>query len=532
MTEFIFQDLILNATEKIPDKVAIIHNHNEQTYEQIYSRSLQLGNVLLKNGLQRGDRVCFYLEKRLEKVISIFGIALCGGVMVPIRRLAKARQVLHIVNNSGAHVLITTSSRMAALLENISQMPFLKSVVLIDAVDKLPISEAITVIDWNDIMENGLKHRIDIGVSERDIAAILYTSGSTGEPKGVVLSHQNIVAGAKKVAEYLNIGLDDRILSILTFSFDYGLNQLTTSVLCCAQLVLLDYVFPRDVIRAVDRFKITGLAAVPTIWIQLLQMSWDGSGMENLRYITNSGGSVPAHYVAELRKRLPETDVYLMYGLTEAFRSTYLEPSLVDSYPASIGKAIPGEEIMILDESGKPVEPGQVGELVHRGVLVSQGYWNDPGLTEIRFRANPLQPREVPIPEVVVYSGDFVRIDEDGFLSFVGRKDEMMKCAGNRISPTEVEEIIYSSAQVADVVAFGIPHEVYGQNVAAVVSPRSGHHVSAETLKKFCSATMPPYMVPGTIEIWDTMPRHDNGKLDRSAVKKAVYERLGLTQKF
>jgi acyl-CoA ligase (AMP-forming) (exosortase A-associated) len=523
----VLHDLIKNAASQKPDKIAVLHKGKGLNYGQILENSYKLAHTLLDGGIQKGDRVCFYLEKKFEKVISIFGISLSGGVMVPIRRLSSAAQAAHILKDSGARVLITTSSRVPSLLEHLKQMQILNVVIVMDKFEHISIP-GISVVSWDEIMNSGQTPSLDPGVIGSDIAAILYTSGSTGMPKGVILSHQNIVSGANVVSEYLKINKDDRLLSILTFGFDYGLNQLITSFFNCAQIVLLDYLFPKDILVAAEKFKITGLAAVATTWIQLLQISWEGIQLDSLRYITNTGGSIPAEYVAKLRERLPNTEIFLMYGLTEAFRSTYLDPSLVDKYPTSIGKAVPGEEIMVLDKNDQPVKFGQVGELVHRGTLVAQGYWGDPKLTKIRFRNNPQQSGDIPIKETVVYSGDYVRIDNDGYLYFVGRKDEMIKCAGNRISPTEVEEIIYNSGSVSDVAVFGIPHDIYGQAVYAVVSPMDGHNITASRLKKYCGGNMPPYMIPGEIQIWETLPRNANGKLDRSAIKKEVYTKLGI----
>jgi acyl-CoA ligase (AMP-forming) (exosortase A-associated) len=529
LTKMIFNipDLLLNSAERYPDKNAVYHHDNALTYSQISEQSLQLANALKNEGVNKGDRVCFYLEKRFEKIVSIFGISMCGAVLVPLRRLSREAQVTHIINNSGASIIITTAFRAKSLFDNVSQIPGLKTIISTDKIEDTQIPGDIKVILWADIMKNYTADYPDVIISEHDIAAILYTSGSTGNPKGVVLNHLNIVAGAKKVAEYLKINRDDRILSLLTFGFDYGLNQLTTVFLHGAQIVLLDYIFPKDVLRTIGKYKITGLAGIPTIWLQLLQLSWEGSGIESLRYITNSGGAIPQQYVMELRKRLPDTKVYLMYGLTEAFRSTYLDPSLVDQYPTSMGKALPGEEIMVLDENNRPVKAGETGQLVHRGTLVSQGYWNDQEATSIRFRKNPLRSKEIPIPEMVVYSGDYVRIDQQGLLYFSGRKDEMIKCSGNRISPEEVEEILYGNKNIAEAVVFGMPHEVFGQTIYAVVSQKQGVDPDMKALISYCKKNMPQYMVPTEIEIWDSIPRNTNGKFDRAAIKKTVYTKKG-----
>ncbi len=519
----VLHDIIKNANQIAPNKIALLHNGAGLTYNEIYQQSSKFANYLLSAGVIKGDRVCFYLEKRFEKVISIFAISMAGGAFVPIRRLCRAHQVIHIINDCDAGILITTASRIPAILQNIEQTPTLNTIISIGEYDSCSIPEGIRLIYWNDIMESGaLTPYRDIRGSEHDLAAILYTSGSTGKPKGVVLNHLNIVAGAIKVSEYLKMTENDRLLSILTFGFDYGLNQLTTSFLNCAQLILFDYLFPRDILRAVEKYEVTGLAAVATTWIQLLQTSWENTSMDSLRFITNSGGSIPVKFVKELRTRIPDTDIYLMYGLTEAFRSTYLDPSMVDQFPNSIGKAISGEEILVLDKYDRPVEPGQVGELVHRGVLVAQGYWGEKELTAERFRKNPLQLPEVPIDETVVYSGDFIKIDADGYLYFEGRKDEMIKSAGNRISPTEIEEILYNSGFISEAVALGIPHEIYGQVVLVVLSLQSHEKKSENDILLYCRSTMPPFMVPHEILIWDKLPRNTNGKLDRASIKGQI----------
>lgn len=523
----VVHDLLLHAADRFPDKPALFFKETTMTYAEILTQSQQLAKTLIDAGVGRGDRVAFFMEKRFEKVIAIFGVSLAGGVFVPIRRLLHAKQMAHIINNSGAKVLITTASRLADCAEILHELPALETVIVIDGKEEPATGwpKSLDWLSWLAALEKDTFASLPaIPVIATDIAAILYTSGSTGNPKGVVLSHLNIVAGAKKVSAYLKITERDRLLSILTFSFDYGLNQLTSAFLHGAQLVLLDYLFPKDVLKAVERYQLTSLAAVATTWIQLLQVSWNEFNLKSLRYLTNTGGAIPENYVRELRRRLPHVDIYLMYGLTEAFRSTYLDPALVDQRPTSIGKAIPGEEIMVLDENNQPVKPGGVGELVHRGVLVAQGYWNEPELTAQRYRPNPLQPQEVPLREMVVYSGDYVRMDEEGFLYFIGRKDEMIKCAGNRISPTEVEEIVYASDKVQEVVALGIPHEIYGQVVKVVAVAKTGISVTADDLIAFCKHQMPPFMVPVAIEFRNSLPHHANGKLDRSQVKKEVLQ--------
>jgi acyl-CoA ligase (AMP-forming) (exosortase A-associated) len=524
----VLYDILRKSTERYPDKVAVIHKENRIAYKVLDEKSHKLSCFLGTIGLNKGDRVCFYLEKRIEKVISIFGIAHSGSIFVPIRRQLKTNQATHIIADASAKVLITTAARAASIIKHLPKASSLTAIISLGKIAAGDLPPGIPIYYWDDIMEDDGLKPAKVHLSENDPAAILYTSGSSGMPKGVVLSHLNLIAGTRKVSQYLDIRVGDRLLSILTFGFDYGLNQLTTAIYNGAQIILIDYLFPADILRAVEKYRITGLAAVATTWIELIQTSWGKPDLKSLRYITNTGGKIPVGYVKEIRKRLPQVKMYLMYGLTEAFRSTYLDPSLIDENPGSIGKALPGEEMLLLDENDQPVTPGDIGELIHRGTLVAQGYWNDVEGTARRFRRNPLQKQEISIPETVVYSGDYVRMDQDGLLYFVGRKDELIKSAGNRISPTEIESLIHTSGMIADVVAFGIPHDSYGQVVGVVVSPAMDKSVSEQLLINFCHEVMPSFMVPGHVDIWNDLPVNANGKLDRSAIKRRAYQNLGI----
>jgi acyl-CoA ligase (AMP-forming) (exosortase A-associated) len=522
----VLHDLLLETAARLPGKTAVFHHDREATYAHFEDQSRRLAACLIAGGVRRGERVAVFLEKRFEKVSAIFGISRAGAVFVPIRRLSTAPQVEHILKDSGAVVLITTASRLPMLAEFRSRLPELREIIAIS--DKAGHGET----DWDAALAAASDPPEGFPrVVEPDLAAFLYTSGSTGPSKGVIFSHLNLVAGAKTVSEFLGIGENDRLLSILTFGFDYGLNQLTTAFLKGGSVVLLDHLFPADILKVAAKRQVTGLAAVSAIWNQLVDLDWAKHDLSHLRYMTNSGGAIPEGNVRKLRSYAPDTRLFLMYGLTEAFRSTFLDPALTDQYPTSMGKAIPGEEIMVLDEQGKPVKAGEVGELVHRGVLVTQGYWNAPELTAKRFRPNPMQPEGVPNREIVVFSGDRVRIDERGLLYFVGRNDEMIKCAGNRISPTEIEEVVHGSGLVGACMALGVPHAIYGQSVYVVAAPAADVAFDLEKLKAHCKEKMPPYMIPQAIEVRDSLPRNANGKIDRSLIKSETYARLGVKEK-
>ncbi len=448
---------------------------------------------------------------------ACFGTSLAGGVFVPVNPLLKPPQVGHILQDSGATVLVTSADRLRDLEAELAKVPTVRHVVLVGDSENAPAIARVEILNWTTLTEAEPAARFH-RVIDLDIAAILYTSGSTGRPKGVVLSHRNMVTGARSVAEYLENTPDDRLLAVLPFSFDYGFSQLTTAFLVGASVTLIDHLFARDVVAAVERDRITGLAAVPPLWIQLADLHWPAGVSEHLRYFTNSGGRMPRATLDKLRKALPRTRPFLMYGLTEAFRGTYLPPEEIDRRPDSMGKAIPNAEILVVRPDGSPCAPHEPGELVQRGSLVALGYWNDPAKTAERFKPVPAQRGELPLQEMAVWSGDTVRMDEDGFLYFVGRRDEMIKTSGYRVSPTEVEEIVYASGLVGDAVAVAVPHATLGEAIVLVASPVSAPAADAaatDALLAHCKAQMPTYMVPHRIEWLDALPRNPNGKFDR-----------------
>ena len=333
------------------------------------------------------------------------------------------------------------------------------------------------------------------------------------------LSHQNLIAGAQSVSQYLHNNENDVLLAVLPLSFDYGLSQVTTALLVGAKVVLMEYLLPRDVIRQVEKHRITGLAAVPPLWVQLAGLDWPDAAKNSLRYITNSGGAMPENTLQQLRRNLPHTAPYLMYGLTEAFRSTYLEPSELDSRPGSMGKAIPNAEILVLRPDGSECDANEAGELVHRGVHVSLGYWNDPKKTSARFK--PLPNDESVLPEIAVWSGDTVKRDADGFLYFIGRQDDMIKCSGYRISPAELEDTLYHFELVDEVVALGVDDSQLGQAVLVVIKPTGAEpadEAAVKAIKRFCQQELPNFMQPKYIEFVDQLPRNPNGKIDRKAL--------------
>lgn len=510
--------LISRMADRNAGRIAIRYRDKALNYGELSQSVTATARALRALELERQDRVAVFLEKRFETISALFGAAAAGGVFVPVNPLLKPEQIGHILRDCNVRILITSTPRFEPLRDVLAQCPDLRHVVLVDPAPTPAFAHA-PLIGWDDFLA-GVGSTPTHPVIDQDMAAILYTSGSTGKPKGVVLSHRNLVAGAASVCQYLENTPEDRILSVLPLSFDYGLSQLTTAFTVGASVTLLNYLLPRDVINAVARGGITGLAAVPPLWIQLAELDWPAAAAQSLRYLTNSGGRMPRPTVDALRRKLPHTKVFLMYGLTEAFRSTYLPPDELDRRPDSIGKAIPNAEIMVVRPDGTPSAPNEPGELVHRGVHVALGYWNDPDKTAERFKPVPGHPAGIPVTEIAVWSGDTVRADEDGFLYFVGRRDEMIKTSGYRVSPTEVEEVIYATGLVGEVVVVGAPHAVIGECIVVIATPPSGKSWDADALLAACKRDLPAFMVPAAIHRRDALPRNANGKIDRAQLAK------------
>jgi acyl-CoA ligase (AMP-forming) (exosortase A-associated) len=509
--------LPLAQAQAAPDRSALVAGQLRTSYGTLAHEIEAFASALIELGLARGERVAIWLDKRTETVAGCFGATAAGCVFVPINPLLKPEQVAYILRDCNVRVLLTSPERHALLADVLVECPDLRHLILTGPVEQG--ASPLTTTSWVQCMESARRpgHRVIDG----DMAAILYTSGSTGRPKGVVLSHRNMVTGAKSVASYLENNREDTLLAALPLSFDAGFSQLTTAFHSGATVVLLNYLLPRDVVKALARERVTGLTAVPPLWIQLTQVDWPESIAEHLRYIANTGGRMPFETLKQLRARLPKTKPYLMYGLTEAFRATYLPPEEADRRPDSIGKSIPNSEVLVLREDGTPCDADEPGELVQRGALVAMGYWNDPEKTTERFKPLPASVHEsgLVLPEVAVFSGDTVRRDAEGFLYFIGRRDEMIKTSGYRVSPTEVEEAVYATRLVGECAAFGVEHATLGQAIALVATPPAGGELDVPALLAACKNHLAAWQVPSkVIPHPGPLPRNPNGKIDRRAL--------------
>lgn len=475
-----------------PEAPALVIKDRILSYEALNRRLGHLAAWLAAVVPEKGGRVATWLPKNELACLMPLAAVRAGLVHVPINPLLKRAQVAHIMADSGAKVLVANAGRLGTLEPG-------------DAAETWDESH---VWRWAQALESFEPS----DAAPDDLAAILYTSGSTGRPKGVMLSNANLWLGAVSVAHYLRLSPSERVLAVLPLAFDYGQNQLLSTWYAGGTVFPLDYLLARDVVKAVERHAITTIAAVPPLWMQLVETQWPDEVASRLKRLTNSGGALTAGLVHAMRETFPRAKIYAMYGLTEAFRSTYLEPGLIATQPTSIGTEIPFAEVMVVADEGHAAGPGEEGELVHAGPLVAKGYWQDAERTAERFRPAPSFSK---LGGTAVWSGDRVRRDADGLLHFVGRRDAMIKTSGNRVSPQEVEEAAVATGLVVEAVALGLPDERLGQAIHLVVRGLSGE---IEDLRKALLADLPGFMVPSAIHPRDSLPLGPNGKLDRAGL--------------
>ena len=519
---YLLHQLIDRGAEINSQALALADKKQRMSYAELLAATRDFAHGVTQAGLTAGDRVAIFLPKNVANVTAMFGATRAGGVMVPVNPVLKAAQVQHIVNDAGAALLITSNERLKLIASSLKDCPDLRVVIVTDDEAKTPEDAHYEVIAWRAL--DTTPCRLHLGI-DTDVAALMYTSGSTGKPKGVILSHRNMVAGAESVATYIGNTQDDRILCALPLSFDAGFSQLSTAFWSGASAILHDYFLPKDTLRVAEAEGITGITAVPPLWMQLADLDWPDSVKRSVRYFANTGGKMPRTLLAKLRSNFPAAKPFLMYGLTEAFRSTYLPPNEVDDRPDSIGKAIPNAEILVVRPDGTECHVDEPGELVHRGALVGLGYWRDPAKTAERYKPAPGQRDAIPTTELAVWSGDTVRRDADGFLYFVGRKDDMIKTSGYRVSPTDLEESLYASGLVAEVGAFGVEDESLGQRIVLCVVAKLGLVDAEKQLQQYCRRELPSYMVPAEYRWHDSLPRNPNGKIDRARIARELADR-------
>ena len=482
------------SAERRPDVPAIVSRDERLTWSELALRAGAFADVLRHARVFSGDRVAIFVDRTADAAAAFYGTLSIGAIAVNVNPTLKPRQIEHILSHSGARMLIADRTLLEKLPRAIESR-----------------AELVEIADVPRAAE--LTPAYLVGA---DVAHIIYTSGSTGLPKGVTISHDNVRAGTEAVCEYLELAPTDRLASVLPFSFDYGLNQLFCAAHLGATLVIERSPLAPRIVASLAELEVSVLAAVPPLWMQLQKTDAFKEPIPSLRLMTNSGGRVPVAVVRALREAQPQARLFLMYGLTEAFRSTYLPPEELERRPGSIGIPIPGADVLVVDEHGNECPPGVEGELVHRGPTVSLGYWNDPLATAKVFRPNPLRPTGAPDAERVVFSGDTVRRDEDGFLYFVARADKMLKTMGFRVSPDEVVDALHDSGHVVEAIVVGEPDDQAGTRIVAHVVLAPGKDEAG--LAAWCKKELPRYVQPARIEVHAALPRTASGKHDPKAM--------------
>ncbi len=508
------EEFLERSFKTAPDKTALICGADRYTYAGVERACNRLAHSLVAHGVERGDRVAVYLENSFEAVAAIFGVLKAGAVFLVVNPTTKPDKLVYVLNNCRAKALITDAAKLASAGEVLGGTSHLHAIWVSRGAGNgtvagkrvLPFEAALTDASAPDTPPK--KICIDI-----DLAALIYTSGSTGRPKGVMLTHLNIVSAATSITTYLENTADDIILNVLPLSFDYGLYQLLMAFKIGGTIVLeRSFTYPYAVIDLLIREKVTGLPIVPTICVILLQLDLSKHSFPALRYITNTAAVLPAEHIGRLRRLFPHVKIYSMYGLTECKRVSYLPPDQVDVRPDSVGRGMPNEEVYLVDEQGRRLPNGSTGELVVRGSNVMKGYWELPAET-----AKMLKPGPFP-GESVLYTGDLFRTDDEGYLYFIGRKDDIIKSRGEKVSPREIEDVLHAIPGVAEAAVVGVPDAILGQAIKAFLRIQEGAVLTAQDVLRHCAQRMEDFMVPKYVEFRETLPKSANGKIDKKVL--------------
>jgi len=519
----LMHEFLTRSALRFPNKTVLICGEERWTYQALERRSDLLAQSLAEMGVRRHDRVVVFLDNSAECVISLYGILKAGGTFVILNGTMKSKKLGYILKNSGATALVAHTSKQEVVKGAIEEFDVAPRLVW---VGETPVPSGIADLksySWDSLIggkgdpgilaasQGGWKSPRCI---DQDLAALIYTSGSTGEPKGVMSTHLNMISAARSIIQYVGNTSDDIIVDVLPLSFDYGLYQVIMSVMFGGTVVFESFLFPVQVLKTIQKERVTGLPLVPTVAAFLLMMkNLEKFDLSSLRYMTNTGAALPVEHIRQLRTLFPSVKLFSMFGLTECKRVSYLAPEEVDKRPSSVGKAIPNCETFVVDENGKEVAPGEVGELIIRGSNVMRGYWNAPELTAKTYRIGRFPG------ETMLYSGDYFKKDEEDFLYFLGRKDDMIKSKGERISPKEVENTLSEIEGVAEAAVIGVPDEILGQAIKAFLVRAPGNALTEREVLKYCSGHLEVFMVPKYIEFVDRLPKSPHGKIDKKALK-------------
>jgi long-chain acyl-CoA synthetase len=510
------QDFLEQSALHWPEKTALVCGERRVTYAALEAQAIQLAHGLIARGVKRGDRVAIWLENSIEAAVGIFGVLKAGAVFMVVHPTTKPEKLAFILANSRASALITSTDRIVSLAPRLGEMRHLQAVVVDGAVPEAARQSNPPWVSLSDLLATHssregppCQERVDV-----DLASLVYTSGSTGNPKGVMLTHLNIVTAANSIVRYLQNTAEDVILNILPLSSVYGLGHLLMGLKIGGTVVLeRSFAYPHVVLKRIANEGVTGFGLVPMIAAMLLKMDLAKYDLSRLRYITNASAPMPTEHLLKLRKVLPHVRIYSMYGQTECLRVTYLEPEEIERRPASVGRGMPNQELWLVDEEGNRVGPGEIGELVVRGSHVMKGYWELPEETARALRPGPLPN------EKVLYAGDLFRMDEEGYLYFVSRKDDIIKSRGEKVSPKEIEDVLHGLEGVEEVAVIGVPDPVLGQAIKAIIVAKKSASLSQEAVLRCCADHLEDFMMPKYVEFRDELPKTDVGKIKKRELR-------------
>ncbi len=504
---------LLASSAKHPQKIALLAEGKPYTYNQLLESAVRIAAALQQNGLQRGDRVAIYMDNTWPCIVSIYGTLLAGGVFLMVNPQTKKDKLQFILKDSEATALLTDGHLSRNFLPVIKDLPDLKAVIVSG---KIPVKaeEINNIKPFEDVLSQKASIEETPIVNPNDLASFIYTSGSTGFPKGVMQTHRSMVFASWSLIEYLRLSEDDRIMLMLPLAFDYGLYQLLMAVNLSATLIVeRSFIYPSLIYQGIEKYQATVFPGVPTIYATMIE-AHKKSKMQfpSVTRVTNTAAALPVEYLNYLKEIFPNALIFKMYGLTECKRVAYLEPELLDEKPASVGKAIPGTEVFIRSLKGKATPTGEAGILYVRGPHIMAGYWKRPEQTE-----RMLLPGDIP-GERILCTYDWFKMDEEGFLYFVGRSDDIIKTRGEKVSPLEVEQVLHTIDGVKEAVVLGIPDQVLGEAIRAFVVPEPGKTLDERVIKKICMQRLENFMVPKEVVFLKEMPKSPNGKIDKKVL--------------
>ncbi len=509
-----------DCADRHPDKEAIVFGSERMSYRQLEQQVNRLAHVLMDSGVRRGDRVVVFLDNSIETVVSLFGVLKAGAAFSVISTQTKSRKFEFIINDCRPSAVIL-HGKYQEQLEVCRSCPHVRAMLTVGDGANSSNCQSKLELDWDTVMRRQAAQRAGAECVDLDLASIIYTSGTTGNPKGVMHTHRSMISASTSITTYLQNVPEDRIINMLPMSFDYGLYQAIMSVQMGATLVLeRSFAYPYVICETVRRERVTGFPGVPTIFAMLLAMEpGPHEHLESVRYVSNTGAALPASHITAMKDLFRNARIYSMYGVTECKRVSYMPPEELEARPTSVGKGMPNEEVWIVKDNGEPAGAGEVGELVVRGSNVMLGYWERPEESAAVLKAGRYPG------ERVLHTGDLFRMDEEGYLYFVSRQDEIIKSRGEKVSPKEVEDVIYEVPGVFEALVVGVDDEILGQAIKAYIVPRDGQQLDAKQIKRHCLQHLENFMVPKSIEFVEGLPKTSSGKISRREVMARSGER-------